>query len=144
LLDYDQLIVDLRRICNSNNIHIEDIPKFSIDLMRTKVPFSIQNGRKCRYNYEKDQTAKAKVEDLPAFIFSSLLPFQRDGVKRGIKLHGRILINNEYGTGKTLVAIALCLIYRSEWPLLVICPKTVRFHWKYEFLKWLPLDPQRI
>lgn len=62
-------------------------------------------------------------EFLPPYIFKSLYSFQRDGIKKGLKLYGRILINDEFGIGKSLQALGLALAYKSEWPLLIICPK---------------------
>ena len=42
---------------------------------------------------------------------------------------GRILIADDMGLGKTLQAIAVMSHYRSDWPLLVICPSSVRLTW---------------
>ena len=41
------------------------------------------------------------------------------------------------GLGKTVQAIAAALIYRSDWPVLVICPSSVRLHWEEQLLHWL-------
>lgn len=47
--------------------------------------------------------------------------------------------------GKTLQAIALASCYREEWPLLVVCPASLRLVWAEELEKWLPqLRPARI
>lgn len=34
-------------------------------------------------------------------------------------------------------AIACAAAYESEWPLLIICPSSARYHWEHELLKWL-------
>lgn len=44
------------------------------------------------------------------------------------------------GLGKTIQAIAVAAAYRSEWPMLVLCPSSARFHWEAELLKWLDAD----
>lgn len=44
------------------------------------------------------------------------------------------------GLGKTLQAIAVARIYRSDWPLLIICPSSLRLNWKDELLTWLGED----
>ena len=49
----------------------------------------------------------------------------------------RALIADEPGLGKTIQAIATSSVYYREWPLLVICPSTARFHWEHEFLHWI-------
>ena len=92
--------------------------------MKTQIPFSLKNGRTCRYDFKNDRTSKLKLEDfLPPFIFRSLYSYQRDGIKKGLKLYGRILINDDFGTGKSLQALGLSLAYKIEWPLLILCPK---------------------
>jgi SWI/SNF-related matrix-associated actin-dependent regulator 1 of chromatin subfamily A len=30
------------------------------------------------------------------------------------------------------------MAYQSEWPLVIYCPSFVKYHWRYEVLKWLP------
>ncbi|TNV84734.1 hypothetical protein FGO68_gene14682 [Halteria grandinella] len=42
------------------------------------------------------------------------------------------------GLGKKLVAIALSIIYKPEWPLLIICPFVLRHAWQEEFVRWIP------
>lgn len=37
----------------------------------------------------------------------------------------------------SLQAIASAAAYESEWPLLIICPSSARYHWEHELLKWL-------
>jgi len=40
------------------------------------------------------------------------------------------------GVGKTLQSLAIAFIYRYEWPLVIICPSTLRFNWQNEVLHW--------
>ena len=42
------------------------------------------------------------------------------------------------GLGKTIQAISVALVYRSEWPLLIIVPASLKFCWIEELEKWLP------
>jgi SNF2 family DNA or RNA helicase len=44
------------------------------------------------------------------------------------------------GLGKTIQAIAASYVYRSEWPVLIVCPSFVRHHWKQQILQWLGDD----
>lgn len=71
-------------------------------------------------------------------MFKSLYSFQQEGIKKGLKLFGRILINDDYGTGKSLTGLGLALAYKNEWPLLIICNKYMQYAWRHEILKWLP------
>ena len=42
---------------------------------------------------------------------------------------GRALLADDMGLGKTLQALAIMSHYRGNWPLLVICPSSVKFTW---------------
>lgn len=44
------------------------------------------------------------------------------------------------GLGKTLQAIAVARVFRDDWPLLIICPSSLRLNWKEELLSWLGED----
>lgn len=41
------------------------------------------------------------------------------------------------GLGKTIQGIASMSMYSNEWPFLVLCPSSARYHWASECLKWL-------
>mmetsp|Transcript_60366 Transcript_60366/g.112011 ORF Transcript_60366/g.112011 Transcript_60366/m.112011 type:complete len:751 (+) Transcript_60366:73-2325(+) len=77
-----------------------------------------------------DILQEAKVPD-------GLLPYQLEGLKFGLSRKGRCLIGDEMGLGKTLQALALAAQYQEDWPVLVICPATLRWVWKEQALLWL-------
>ena len=53
----------------------------------------------------------------------------------GVRNNGRLLIADDMGLGKTIQAITLALYYRSDWPLLVIAPSSIKVSWaKVNFL----------
>ena len=66
-----------------------------------------------------------------------LYDFQKQGIEFGLKHKGRVLIGDEMGVGKTIQALCLANIYRKSWPLLIICPGTLRLNWKSEIQKWV-------
>ena len=66
-----------------------------------------------------------------------LLKFQREGVDFGKAHGGRALIADEMGLGKTVQSIVIAAHYASEWPLLIVCPATMRYIWEQELRKWL-------
>jgi hypothetical protein len=41
-----------------------------------------------------------------------------------------------------LKALSIALAYQKEWPLLIVCPSSMRFAWKTAILKWIPSIPQ--
>jgi SWI/SNF-related matrix-associated actin-dependent regulator 1 of chromatin subfamily A len=51
--------------------------------------------------------------------------------------HGRLLLADEMGVGKTIQSLAIVSVYRHEWPFLVICPSSLRLNWQQEALNWL-------
>ena len=78
------------------------------------------------------------MEELPPSINGSLYNFQRSGIKYGIEHHGRVLIGDEMGVGKTIQALAISFLYRADWPLLVIAPSSLKLNWVDEIRRWLP------
>ena len=62
-------------------------------------------------------------------LADGLMKFQREGVEYAILRNGRVLIADDMGLGKTLQAIAVAVYYRCDWPILIICPSSVRQVW---------------
>ena len=78
-------------------------------------------------------------------MLRSLYPFQLRGITYCLQKQGRCIIADEMGLGKTIQAIGVAACYRtSDWPLLVICPSSVRMNWRQEFVKWLGICPLKI
>jgi SWI/SNF-related matrix-associated actin-dependent regulator 1 of chromatin subfamily A len=82
--------------------------------------------------------ADALFRRLPRHVRESLLEFQREGVLFALSRNGRVLIGDEMGLGKTIQAIAIASAYMTEWPLLVVCPSSMRSVWAHEIVRWLP------
>jgi SWI/SNF-related matrix-associated actin-dependent regulator 1 of chromatin subfamily A len=82
--------------------------------------------------------AAVRLSALPSFLRESLMEFQREGVLFGLARDGRVLIGDEMGLGKTIQAIAIASAYMAEWPLLVVCPSSMRSVWAQEVVRWLP------
>ena len=84
------------------------------------------------------------ILSLPRKLQKILAPFQKDGVRGVIKNDGRIMLCDEMGLGKTIQAIATCIYYRKEWPVLIITPSSVRLHWQEQLLLWLDVSPNDV
>jgi len=67
-----------------------------------------------------------------------LYKFQHEGIEFGIRKHGRLLIGDEMGVGKTIQALGIAYVFKQDWPLLIITPASLKYIWKDEILKWLP------
>jgi SWI/SNF-related matrix-associated actin-dependent regulator of chromatin subfamily A-like protein 1 len=55
---------------------------------------------------------------------------------------GRILLGDEMGVGKTIQAIAICYLYRQDWPVLIIVPSSLKCVWQDEIFRWLDFIPK--
>jgi SNF2 family DNA or RNA helicase len=73
---------------------------------------------------------------LPAGL--ELYPFQKVGVAFAEASHGRCLIGDDMGVGKTIQALAYAALYPEERPLVIVSPANVKYNWKKEAAKWLP------
>lgn len=121
LSSYSQLKFQLQ---NKKFIDLQDLPRFvshTISELATPRP---QNG--------------PAISDLPQHLLSKMYNFQKEGVNFIISKGGRALIGDEMGVGKTLQAIASAYLYKNEWPLLVLCPASLKVNWREEFFKWIP------
>lgn len=88
---------------------------------------------------------EADLSNIDPTLTTSLMPFQRVGVNFAVTKEGRLLLADDMGLGKTVQAICIAAYYRSEWPLLVVAPSSVRFTWAEAFRRWLPsLSPDSI
>lgn len=76
-------------------------------------------------------------------LLDRLRPFQREAYDLATKRNnnGRLLIADEMGLGKTVTALAIMLAFRSEWPLLILCPASLRYTWPAEIEKFFPKLP---
>lgn len=77
-------------------------------------------------------------------IWKSMKDFQRTGVTEAVKRQGRMLLGDEMGLGKTIQALGVALAYAEEWPVLVVCPSSLRLTWKAEIKQWLGLRDYEI
>lgn len=70
-----------------------------------------------------------------------LFPFQQEDVEF-LKQWGRSANWSEMGSGKTAVAVRLILEIPQTFPCLIVCPSSVKFHWKDEIRKfWVGIPP---
>ena len=91
-----------------------------------------------------NEIRERKIEQLPEKIQKVLYDFQKEGINFGINHHCRFLLADEMGVGKTIQAISLAYIYRDSWPVLIVCPGSMKYLWKGEIRAWLGLKEHRI
>ena len=95
-------------------------------------------------DYLNDNKLERNIDTLPTKLREALYDFQVEGVKFGIEHHCRFLLADEMGVGKTIQAIALSYLYRECWPVLIVCPGSMKYLWKGEIQNWLGFKDKRI
>ncbi|MCQ2820132.1 MAG: DEAD/DEAH box helicase [archaeon] len=136
-----------------SNIALQPIPELPINFLTQpvklgKINFKIKNplannknyqGPKIATNIELDYTNDVKhtPSELPIKLQQCLYNFQKTGINFGITRDCRLLLADEMGVGKTIQAIGLCSIFKEDWPVLILCPSSLRYNWRDEILQWL-------
>lgn len=46
------------------------------------------------------------------------------------------MLADEMGVGKTIQALGIAYHYRKDWPLLIVCPASLKMNWRKEILQW--------
>jgi len=85
-----------------------------------------------------DVMGKALPEGAASREGHEVLPYQREAVNFALRRGGRVLLADEMGLGKTAQALTLCSQFPSDFPLLVVCPSSLRGNWREEASRWLP------
>ena len=136
-------------LMNLGEFKLIAIPRYTIDIVFEKdkiekleflnQPGNDSKSKKVTYiiDYSQDCENSPKLNDLPKNLLKSLYRFQKQGIIFGIKKFSRLLIADEMGVGKTVQAIGLSSLYQKDWPVLVICPSSLKFAWRDEITMWL-------
>ncbi|MFA5151286.1 MAG: DEAD/DEAH box helicase [Clostridia bacterium] len=73
------------------------------------------------------------LKNLPDELFS----YQKIGVEFIEKNNGRALITDEQGLGKTCQSLTWLKIHPELFPVIIVCPASVKYNWAREAKKWL-------
>ncbi len=57
---------------------------------------------------------------------------------------GRALLGDEMGLGKTVQALGAMSAYRDEWPVMIMCPSSLRESWSVAIQEWLEVPERKI
>lgn len=68
-----------------------------------------------------------------------LREYQKEGVLHMAKCHGRALLADEMGTGKTVQTLAFCAGIEAK-RVLIVCPSNAKYVWDSHIRKWLDED----
>ncbi|XP_014478988.1 PREDICTED: SWI/SNF-related matrix-associated actin-dependent regulator of chromatin subfamily A-like protein 1 [Dinoponera quadriceps] len=126
--DYDHLMQKL--VGHESKISVTRIPQIVFQIFKKNL------------KSEKDsQTPEPDLSKIDETLMDTLMPFQRDGICYGISKGGRCLIADDMGLGKTIQALGIACYFRTNWPLLIVVPSSVRFQWSEAIYQFLPSIP---
>lgn len=126
LKDYETF---MEKIINfKSDIQIAGLPKAVIQIFRKN-----SSSEKAVDNID--------LSNIDPHLVESLMPFQREGVCYGISKNGRCMIADDMGLGKTIQALGIAHYFRSNWPLLIVAPSSVRYQWAETIYTFLPSVP---
>ena len=142
---YSSLYKAIQNI-NDLKIILKPIPILSIDficqpneitLLKFLTQYNDKEKKKITYIIDYSKDIKHSINELPNKLQNTLYDFQKEGINFGIEKNGRLLIADEMGVGKTIQAIGIMTIYKDDWPVLILCPSSVKFSWRDELNNWL-------
>jgi len=119
--DYKKVVQNFQE--NLSGIKIEVIPSNIVSMFQ---------------NFNNKKHRAIDLSSIEPTLLEKLMPFQREGVIFGIEHNGRVLIADDMGLGKTIEAIGLASYYKDDWPVLIICPSSMKTSWLQHFLSWIP------
>ncbi len=113
-----------------------DTPKNRTDLI--EFGFDLPSENKDKVTHNGNSNGKRIITKchppIPEYINKALMPFQKEGVDFIFKKHGRALIGDEMGTGKSLQA--LTYMEMQSKICIIVCPASLKFTWAQEIQKW--------
>ena len=121
---------------------LKSISLLSIDIISQPetmiaLKYKGDNKRLNKIDYKSDSKQKNRIAKLSDNLKNTLYPFQYKCIETSIRRNCRIIINDDMGLGKTIEAISLCSLYTEDWPLLIICPSSIKLYWKSQLIKYL-------
>ena len=140
---------ELKELPEFKTIDLDPIPLLPLDVASKAKEMKIIKYRETTTNSANKKSTKditldfskdiiKSIDALPPRFLQCLYEFQKEGIKFGLERKGRILLADEMGVGKTVQALGISLLYKEEWPILIICPSSLKYVWRNEILKWIP------
>ena len=155
---YPKLYKEIDKLIHSSEY--KDLPEFKsldlspVDILPLEVAPKIKELKIIKYREIKTDSNNKKtskeitldyskeniksLDSLSDKFLQCLYEFQKEGIKFGLEKKSRILLADEMGVGKTVQALGIALAYKEDWPILIICPSSLKFVWRDEILKWIP------
>eukprot|EP00124_Ichthyophonus_hoferi_P006099 Ihof_evm1s1202 gene=Ihof_evmTU1s1202 len=132
---YDMLNETVSRNCSRPGEHvwISGIPRLAREIFKKKMSRDHDMTKRVANEIQVEMRHR-----LPQELLTQLKPYQLEGIGMMIQRGGRVLLGDEMGLGKTLQALTVAMFYSDDWPLLIVCPSSLRLTWAAEIQKWIP------
>ena len=95
----------------------------------------VERAGEFKANVELSRAVDADI-DVALPEGKALFPFQKAGVAYAQRV-GNVLIADEMGLGKTVQAL-IAVAREDQFPLVVVCPASLKRNWEREANRWLP------
>ncbi|VDN60388.1 unnamed protein product [Dracunculus medinensis] len=131
---YHSKIVDL----------LKSVPSRTYDTITKIWSFSLKHLGYLEDKLYSFKDARIIISSIPDYVIKSslldsLFPYQRLGVIFGVERRGKLLLADEMGLGKSIQALGIARYFKADWPLLIICPSSVKFSWLNQLNTFLPV-----
>lgn len=133
--DHNELVRKLRPL--NAEVQLDVLPRWILETFNYK-----RDSRKEKINLNASVNSDPYSPQVEPCLWDNLMPFQREGVRYALERGGRILLADDMGLGKTIQSLGIASAYKSKWPLLIVCPSSMRFAWRSAVVRWLPSVPE--
>eukprot|EP00913_Durusdinium_trenchii_P019767 g18582.t1 len=139
---YTETVDRLRELCQSR-CAVKEPPNWVLAMLPAfRTNGRVQVAKKVAHVLLADFKADPLSSDAQSREGNKVLPYQTLGQTLGVdfalKRGGRVLLGDEMGLGKTAQALTLAAQFPKDFPLLVVCPSSLRGNWREEAARWLP------
>jgi len=133
--------LDIDKLSKENEIPLYQVLKLSSYADKDSNNINYRFDDQVKDILRKIKEYKKAPYEVPLELKDVLREYQVDAFKWLMTLSsfsfGGILAD-DMGLGKTLEIISLLVASKEDKPSLIICPKSLIYNWKNEFLKWYP------
>ena len=133
--DHNELVRKLRPL--NKEVQLDTLPRWVLEIFNQN-----KDNKREKISLNNSVNCDSLSPQVEPCLWDSLMPFQRDGVRYALSRRGRILLADDMGLGKTIQSLGIASAYKSKWPLLIVCPSSMRFAWRAAVVRWLPSVPE--